>query len=127
MIRRPNEVGVENFLAAGSRAATFGLQRDENGVNVSKHIGSVHGKNPPARRVVINSEVAQALRLAEVRLAITPRLENTALVILPVLQIEGIEDQKFLLDVIYAPVGAFRLTITSHVIHIHDVQVTRAE
>ncbi len=104
-----------------------GLDGDEHRIDVRKYVGSIHRKNPPARCVVINSEVTQALRFPDVRLAIAPGLKNAALVILPVLQIEGIEDKKFLLHVINAPVGAFRLTVTSHVIHIHDVQVTRAE
>src|SRR6266436_9492883 len=127
MVRRADEVCIKYLLAAWSRAAAIGLDRDEHRVDVRQNIGSVHCKNPPACRVVINGEVAQALRLAEIRLAIAPGLENTALVILPVLQIKGVEHKKSFLNVVHASVSALRFPVTRYVVHIDDVQVARAK
>jgi len=48
-------------------------------------------------------------------------------VVLLVLEIEGVEDQQFFLGVVNAPVAAARVPFVVHVVDIHDVEVACAE
>ena len=127
MVRRPHEVCVKDSLPAGSRAAAGRLNGYKNSVDMGKHVWAVHRENPPARPAVVNREEAQIEWLTDIRFAISPCLENSMLMILPVLQIESVEDKEFLLDVIHSPVGALCSPVTRHVVNINNVEIARAE
>ena len=94
---------------------------------MGQHIRAVDLENPPAHRAIINCEETQIEGFPNIRFTISPCLENPTRATLPVLQIEGVENKKSLLNVIHATVCALRSPITSHVIHIHNVQIARAE
>src|ERR1051326_5063333 len=98
MVRRATQICVQQLTSSWRRTASRWFQSYEYGVDPLQHDRVVHLQHPTAPGGIGQQKQAEILWLALIPLPVSPGLEagSRALMLL-ILQIEGIEKQKFFL------------------------------
>ena len=125
MIWVDSQISKEQGFAAWLATATIGSIVTNTASTCASSFGSssfkTHRflKHCPRRRY-------QGGCLLPLRSALTPHLERAGLLCYSLLiQVIGIEDQRFPLRVEHAPVRFLRRSGTGHVVHFRDIQIPR--
>ena len=106
MIRIKFQVGKQQWLSGGFRAAALGLDRDEDRVDFGNGLGVVELRHLAFLVGVILIKETQADGVLPVGTAATPSLKGTDLLDAGLLiQVVSIEDKRLVLSVEHAPKG----------------------
>src|SRR5215469_4439835 len=128
VIGRACEARVKDLTSSWGWAAAGRLECYKNRVDSLQYFRVVDFEDPTVENGIVYIKEPKVLRLAGIRLTISPGLEaGSRAIAFFVLEIKSVKHQQFFFGVEHAPVGAPAFPVAVDVIHIDDVQVPRAE
>src|ERR1700730_5350367 len=124
MIGLHTQVCKQELFTAGFPAAALRLHGDKNGINLIKGLRIIELENPALVGCGVNVENAQVHGLGYIWPTPPPRLKGASLAESWLLvQVVGIENQRFSLRVEDSSKWLLRFSIAPYVEHLRDVKI----